>query len=607
MSIQVGEVIAVNGTKITLRIYEESNKEALFFDGDKYKGVSIREYLSIQRGFHDIICVVEGEFLDESRIESSTGKPAYVRRVEARPIGSFDRTEFKQGIKYLPMIRDPAFLLSEDKISSIFDRSGLSGSFRIGRMLKEEIPVNLPWKRLFNSHIGIFGNTGSGKSNTLAKLYTVLFEEKIRTIQGKSRFVILDFNGEYTGDQMAPTTSKTVYDLSTHPTPPAPRSANSSPVFPLSADEFWDLETLSLLFQATTNTQRPFLNRVIEGRRRFEANPGSLTAYAKRKFRDSFCAGEPKPATLDLLRTVARIVESPELSSLLGEVSWHSRQARFFRGNIYYEPDGRAYEEDIEESVNGIDATSLDAFDQLILRANLQLIGDLINGYVQFEHIQPLLKRVESALTSLRRVLVVGNPSLDDKLLTVISLRRCNNEVKKVLPLLFAKHYYNSHRNTVANPPNRTVHLIVDEAHNVLSQQSNRESESWKDYRLEQFEEIIKEGRKFGVYVTIASQRPADISPTIVSQLHNFFIHRLVNDRDLFLIDNTITTLDALSKSLIPGLAQGCCVATGTAFDLPLVLQVDRLAREKQPASEDVDLERLWAECNPALLDESEN
>lgn len=52
-------------------------------------------------------------------------------------------------------------------------------------------------------------------------------------------------------------------------------------------------------------------------------------------------------------------------------------------------------------------------------------------------------------------------------------------------------------------------------------------------------EEIIKEGRKFGVFLTIASQRPADIFPTIVSQIHNFLIHRLVNDRNLLLIDNT--------------------------------------------------------------------
>ncbi|MBD2835576.1 ATP-binding protein [Pseudomonas sp. JM0905a] len=591
MSIRVGEVIAVHGTKVILKIDDQSSKETLFYDGEKYRGVSIREYLTIQRGFRDIVCMVEGEYLDETRVETSGGRANFVRKVEVRPIGFFDRDGFAQGIKYLPMIQDAAFLLPEERIRSIFERMASGSEFKIGRMLKEEISVGLPWRRLFNSHVGIFGNTGSGKSNTLAKLYTVLFEQKLPFITGKSRFVVLDFNGEYCGGQLAPAASKQVFLLSTQ-REPDPQAADAR--FPLAPEEFWDLETLSLLFQATTNTQRPFLNRVITGKKKYETNPGSLAAYAKSKFRAAFCAGEVRPATLDLMRTVARRMNNTALEELLKDINWHTRQARFVGRGAFFDPDGNTYAALIEPTVNTLDTIGLDVFDQLIVRVNLQLISDLIAGYVQFEHIQPLLKRVESSLTSLRRVLNVAEALPEEKPLTVISLRRCNNETKKVLPLLFAKHYYNAHKLTVATPPDRTVHLIIDEAHNILSQQSTRETEGWKDYRLEQFEEIIKEGRKFGMFVTVASQRPADISPTIVSQLHNFFIHRLVNDRDLFLIDNTISTLDKLSRGLIPGLAQGCCVVTGTAFDLPMVIQVDRLPNDKQPASEDVDLELLW-------------
>src|SRR5690554_3737828 len=192
MSIKVGEVIGVNGVKVTLKIDEDSSKETLYYAGDKYKGVSIREYISIQRGFRDIICIVEGEYLDESRVENDCGKVEYIRKVDARPIGYFYHKEFKQGIKYMPMIRDPAFLLNEKKIAAIFGRYA-AGSFTIGRMLKEDIPVGLPWQKLFNSHIGIFGNTGSGKSNTLTKLFTVLFEQKAAFIRDKSKFVVLDF------------------------------------------------------------------------------------------------------------------------------------------------------------------------------------------------------------------------------------------------------------------------------------------------------------------------------------------------------------------------------------------------------------------------------
>ena len=590
MSIRVGEVIAVHGTKVILKIDDQSSKETLFHEGQRYKGVSIREYLSIQRGFRDIICMVEGEFLDESRVETRDGKPAFLRKVEAKPIGYFDRTGFNHGIKYLPMIQDPAYLLPEERIRAIFDRN-TDDDFQIGYMLKEEIPVGMPWKKLFNSHIGIFGNTGSGKSNTLAKLYTVLFEKKVDLIAGKSRFIIFDFNGEYGGEQLTSADHKTVYQLSTLTEPDLNDPASR---FPLEPEEFWELETMSLLFQATPNTQRPFLNRVITGKRRYGGNPASLGNYAKAKFKQAFCAGEVKPATLDLMRAVARHIDDQAMIDLLADVTWY-RNGRFNFHGAFIDPDGIQYDTHIAPTVGMLDVQGLDEFDQLVLRVNLQLISDLNAGYVQFEHIQPLLKRVESSLVGLRKVLSISNAPHVERILTVISMRRCNNEVKKVLPLLFAKHYYNGHKNTVSTPPSRTVHLIVDEAHNVLSDQSTRESETWKDYRLEQFEEIIKEGRKFGIFITIASQRPADISPTIVSQLHNFFIHRLVNERDLYLIDNTISTLDSLSRGLIPGLAQGCCVVTGTAFELPMVIQIDRLPNNKQPSSEDVDLERLWA------------
>lgn len=589
MSIRVGEVIAVHGVRVTLKIDEDSSKDSLYFQGEKYKGVSIREYITIQRGFRDIVCLVEGEYLDENRIEGAGLKATYIRKVDARPVGHFEGTEFRQGIKYLPMIKDSAFLLQEKMIASIYGRDSATGLV-IGRTLKEDVPIGLPWKKLFNSHIGIFGNTGSGKSNTLAKLYTVLFDKKAGAIAQKSKFVVLDFNGEYTGQQLVGENLKTVYRLTT-------QNAQGEK-FPLHKDEFWNAETLSLLFQATPNTQKPFLIRLVDGRKVFEGSPDALTNYAKTTFRRAFSAARPRPEALDLLRGVASVLDHTDLRDLLKDVSWHSTQERFVRrsDSTYFDADGLKYDEKIAPTVETLDLTELDAFQQLIIRAYLQLIRELVQGFVQFDHIQPLLKRMESSLTSLRKVIFVGPVTPHEHLVTVISLKQCNNETKKVLPLLIAKHYYNHHKESVGYPPNKTTHLIIDEAHNILSQQSAREHESWRDYRLELFEEIIKEGRKFGVFITIASQRPADISPTIVSQLHNFFVHRLVNDRDLFLIDNTITTLDALSRSLIPNLAQGCCVVTGTSFDLPMVLQIDPLEKPKQPDSVDVDLEVLWSD-----------
>ncbi|WP_404840095.1 ATP-binding protein [Aeromonas media] len=586
MSIVVGEVIAVSGVRISLRIFEDSNHETIFYEGVKYRGVSLREHVSIQRGFIDIVCLVEGEFLDEKRHEADAEKTYYIRKVDLRPIGYIVDDKFFEGVKYMPMIRDKAYLLSELMVGKIYGAEGET-SFSIGSMLKENVPINLPWTRLFNSHLGIFGNTGSGKSNTLAKLYTTLFNEKLPALKRKSQFVIIDFNGEYIEDQILQAKDKRITVLD---------SKKSKHKFKIEAVHFWDVETLSLLFQATTNTQQPFLRRVLTGKDRFKNVP--LERYIEKTFEKAFSASEPKPDALELAREIARIIGCEELQDHLKGITYNSRN-KYFRASEghYYNSDSDSFESFMKPLLaNHVNVDDLDQFTELILRCYLQLCSDVVLGYAQYEHIQPVLARAKSSITALRNVLEIVDVPQPPHLLHVISLKRCKNEIKKIVPLLIAKNFYTNHKDSenLRSPPSRTLHLIIDEAHNILSEQSTREHEIWKDYRLELFEEIIKEGRKYGVYLTLSSQRPADISPTIVSQIHNFFIHRLVNDRDLMLLDNTISTLDSSSKTLIPTLARGCCVVTGTAFDLPMILKIDPLLKQHRPSSDDVNLEELW-------------
>lgn len=587
MSIVVGEVIAVSGIRISLRIFEDSSQETIFYNGVKYRGVSLREHISIQRGFIDIVCLVEGEYLDERRMEADAEKTQYIRKVDVRPIGYIVDDKFFEGVKYMPMIRDKASLLSERMVSKIYGTEGTT-SFAIGAMLKENVSINLPWTRIFNSHLGIFGNTGSGKSNTLAKLYTTLFNEKLAGLKSKSQFVIIDFNGEYVEDQILPAKQKKITILD---------SKKAKHKFKIEASHFWDAETLSLLFQATTNTQQPFLRRVLTGKERFKDVP--LERYIEKTLERAFSSGEPKPDALELAREIARIIDCEELQDHLKGITYNGKN-KYFRAaeGHYYDSDSGGFVEFMKPLLDEcVDVDDLDQFTELILRCYLQLCSDVVLGYAQYEHIQPVLSRAKSSISALRNVLEIVDEPPPTHLLQVISLKKCKNEIKKILPLLIAKNFYTSHKDNenLKSPPTRTLHLIIDEAHNILSEQSTREHEIWKDYRLELFEEIIKEGRKYGVYLTLSSQRPADISPTIVSQIHNFFIHRLVNERDLMLLDNTISTLDSSSKALIPTLAKGCCVVTGTAFELPMILKIDPLLKVHRPSSDDVNLEELWA------------
>jgi DNA helicase HerA-like ATPase len=218
-----------------------------------------------------------------------------------------------------------------------------------------------------------------------------------------------------------------------------------------------------------------------------------------------------------------------------------------------------------------------------------------VKGYSNIENLSPLIKRLEKRILDLEKVLTIkdDDSSENKKNLTVVSLRNVNMDIRKMLPMLLVKELYDKKKKD--NNKSHSLHIIVDEAHNILSSNSDRESKEWKDYRLETFEEIIKEGRKFNVFMTIASQRPSDISATIISQLHNYFLHRLINNNDLLAVEKTISYLDKVSADSIPNLATGTCILAGLMAKIPVVIKVNEIKKIKnQPQSHNINLIQGW-------------
>ena len=217
-------------------------------------------------------------------------------------------------------------------------------------------------------------------------------------------------------------------------------------------------------------------------------------------------------------------------------------------------------------------------------------------GYYSKEHIGPLYNRLESKFNEITKVFAVTNEDkiiINKKPLIVVNLNDVNVEMKKIIPLVICKYYYEFFKKNNLDRENY-LNIIVDEAHNILSRNSIRESETWKDYRLETFEEIIKEGRKFGVFLTISSQRPFDISDTIISQLHNYFLHRLINNKDIEAIGRTVSYLDKISFDSLSILPQGGCILAGLSADLPVVMKIDKLPDENKPYNETIVLTKKW-------------
>ena len=159
----------------------------------------------------------------------------------------------------------------------------------------------------------------------------------------------------------------------------------------------------------------------------------------------------------------------------------------------------------------------------------------------------------------------------------------------ELIPAIITNHLF---QNQILKKQDDTVkniiNIVIDEAHNLLYEDST-DSKHTK-ITIDAFERAIKEGRKFGLYLWISSQRPSDISQTIISQMHNYFIHKLVNPLDLSRIRKAVAFLDENALDALTVLGAGECVVSGTGVNMPCFVYVMQLEEKYRPNSENVKL-----------------
>jgi hypothetical protein len=302
---------------------------------------------------------------------------------------------------------------------------------------------------------------------------------------------------------------------------------------------------------------------------------------------------------LDYFEEILQLDEAhQDISDIRADIEWHNKSQEFYlkgTGAFFGSSPDSVQTTALYGAIQAL-APPSSLLARFILFLYGQLIGDIIANRAQNEHIAPVINRLKSKRFDIDKLFHIGGGGkFWERNFVVINLDDVNLDMKKTLPLLLSRKLYAEQK--VAGE-STSLSIIIDEAHNILSTDSFREAESWKDYRLETFEEIIKEGRKFGVFVTIASQRPNDISPTITSQAHNYFIHRLINERDLQTIASAVSYIDRVTEESIPNLPTGTCVFSGVASQMPLKINIRPLTDDARPRSGT----RQFSEIVPQLL-----
>lgn len=605
--LRIGEVWSVDGRSVRIKVDENKNVSHLLYCGTVIKNVSVGGFVKISKGYVRIIAKVEGEriALDKDIDEVyHSGQDVLRRYLDVKLLGYIDCNKYYQGIKELPLVGNECSLIVKTEFELIHSFvSDKSKAICIGSLLlDDEQKINFDINELFGSHIGIFGNTGSGKSYTLAKIYHQLFEkvQNYHSFSKNAKFLLFDFNGEYSGKNTI-TKEKTIFKLSTSV------AVENTNRIPISQSEIAKPELLSILANATEKTQQPFIKRTLQLREYIQKADNALDAFRgllKKAIRDTLKIEDGVKGNI-LLSYLCQMLENnkEEHLDLHEGIGFHSGQHCFLvevAGQKVYMHD--AGSENILPNLPLYKSADDYNFSgnfiaEFIDYMYLQLILDVNSNRAINEHIAPAINKLRGTQKSFDKIFNITNDEndnlFDKSSFVVIDMNSCNTEMKKLVPLIISLEVYRKQKEKKAGAK-ESLNIIIDEAHNILSYESTRESETWKDYRLEVFEEIIKEGRKFAVFMTLASQRPSDISHTIISQLHNYFIHRLVNQRDIDMIANHVSYLDKLSVEQLPVLPQGGCVVAGVMTQLPVIIQVAPLNKEVAPNSSTIKLVESW-------------
>lgn len=135
----------------------------------------------------------------------------------------------------------------------------------------------------------------------------------------------------------------------------------------------------------------------------------------------------------------------------------------------------------------------------------------------------------------------------------------------------------------------RPIVVFVDEAHNFLGRNLGQEEYS---SRLDAFEIIAKEGRKYGLCLCLATQRPRDITEGVLSQMGTLIVHRLTNDRDRELVERACGEIDRSASAFLPTLQPGEAAIIGVDFPIPMTVRVT--PPEQRPASEGPKFQNKW-------------
>ena len=587
--------------------------------------------------------------------------PFPLRKMSITPMGTLkqegkieDKTyKLERGVYSFPSIGDSVILPTDTQLKSIVENKEKNSVVRIGvAPIAGNAEVRINPDKLFGRHVAILGNTGSGKSCSVAGVIRWSLEEASKKLKEgeklNNRFIILDPNGEYTNafNDLNCEIKKFKVEL----------TEEEKKLFKeLKVPAWlWNSYEWSSFSNASGRTQRPILRRALRELRSGEVD-GISDFQTKARSHFSSCYSSLK---VDL-STSANYKDSPtpfgkKLLSIIqdGEsferncddellkpkfkefIESISKIARSRYSSFNEKGTGKLIEyytafsrEDVEGCLNAIQVLSekfggIKAYvgpnEDTPVSFNITDLPDHVErlaneaGVIQF--VDFLIMRMRSMLSDSRMNNIIANDTgitLEGWLtqtvngISIIDLSLVPSDITHIVVSVISRVVFESlQRYRKLNSKLLPTVIVMEEAHNFIKRY-NESSEEISAAQLctESFEKIAREGRKFGLSLTLSSQRPSELSPTVLSQCNTFLLHRIVNDRDQELVRRLVPdNIGGLLQEL-PILPTRKAILLGWASPIPILVEMNELKLEHRPKSADPDFWDVWTRVEQREVD----
>ncbi|MCI7240942.1 MAG: ATP-binding protein [Bacilli bacterium] len=579
----IGTIIKIENNLIYLKpsinIYEYGNminKHVVFEGNQKLIGeiININEYMEIK---------IIGEIINNSFIYSDINKPSFNSKCR---------------------------LINKEDLDIIFS-SNTPDNIKIGTsVLYKNYNINLAINPFFSNHFAILGNTGSGKSYSVARIIQSIYEDSNK-IPFRSNIFLFDAYGEY--QQAFTNIGNNNPNINTKLYTTNLKEKNidilTIPFYLLKADD------IALLLNVESTKQIQIIEKALKLVKFFKDDNDKLLEQKNdiiaRCLLDIIFSGKNVSEVRNKIVSITSKFNTKDinLEINLTKGGW----TRSIRQCIFIEPDNKFA--DIELVINYLEKFTNNSLELTLPDGEIEyniynyydalefaLISEgVFNSDKIFDYANILKIRLNSLINSnyvnyFKYSTYITREQFIKSLLTTNNNRKAqvinfninyvDDRLAKTLVKIYSKILFD-YITTLENRASIPFHIILEEAHRYVQNDTDTEI---LGYNI--FDRITKEGRKFGILLGLISQRPSEISETSISQCSNFLIFKMYHPKDLNFIKSMVQNIDENTINKIKSLHPGTCMIFGNAFKLPVIVNIDM--PNPEPLSNNCDIVKTW-------------